>query len=97
MKAIMKPLITAILLPALLVPAIAPAEAQGSCLGRRETQQLVASGTIVPLDSALSDAGIESDQEVLSVQVCDQGGWVYVVAILGPDGYAQNLVLPATY
>lgn len=75
-----------------------PASAQqdSGCLDRREIAGYVASGALLPLDSVLESAGIDSSQEVLSVQVCNRDGWVYIVAVLGPDGYAANLVLPAT-
>jgi hypothetical protein len=97
MKNILKPFIALLLAPVLLAPVIAPATAQGECLSGRDTQRMIASGEIMPLESALAQAGVGSDQQILSAQVCDQGRWVYVVAVLGPGGYAQNLVLPASY
>jgi hypothetical protein len=72
-----------------------PASAQG-CLGNREIQEAVSSGQIKSLDQVLREAGIDSSQSVLSVQVCDQGGGlVYIIGVLSPSGEAQNLVLNA--
>jgi len=80
----------------LLAGAIAPASAQGQCLGNRDIQKGVASGDFAPLSSALASAGVSGSEEVLSVKVCQQNGsWVYVVSVLDRDGYARNLVLPA--
>lgn len=72
-----------------------PASAQ-SCLGNREIQEAVSSGQIKSLEQVLREAGIDSSQSVLSVQVCDQGGrLVYIIGVLSPSGEAQNLVLNA--
>lgn len=75
--------------------AITPAAAQ-SCLGKRDVQEAIATGQILSLAEILGRAGIDSSQEVLSVQVCDQGGQlVYIVAVLDDSGGAENLVLNA--
>lgn len=67
------------------------------CLDNRAIQDAIASGQIAPVDVVLAQNGVASDEQVLSVKVCDQGdGLVYVVAVLGPDGDARNLVLPAS-
>lgn len=76
--------------------AVTPSTAQDSCLGKREIQSAISAGEILPLADILSMAGIDSSQEVLSVQVCDQGGqFYYMVAVLDTYGEAQNLVLNA--
>ena len=77
--------------------AATPVFAQ-ECLGNREIQNGIAKGEFAPLSEALAEAGISASEEVLSVKVCQQAGdWVYVVSVLGQDGYARNLVLPAGY
>jgi uncharacterized membrane protein YkoI len=71
--------------------------AHAACLDNRQIQQAVASGEIMSLAQVLSSAGIGSNAEVLSVQVCDEGGrLVYVIGVLTPEGEARNLVLSAT-
>ena len=71
------------------------ASAQG-CLSKREIQEAVSSGQIMSLNAVLASAGIDRNAEILSVQVCDQGGGlVYVIGVLSPDGAAQNLVVSA--
>lgn len=71
------------------------AQAQ-SCLDKYQIQEAVASGQIMSLDTVLASAGVPADAEILSVQVCDEGGQlVYVIGVLNADGTAQNLVLGA--
>lgn len=81
-----------------LAMAFAPtnaAQAQG-CLDNRAIQDQVSSGQIMSLADVLASAGVDGSAEVLSVQVCDQGGrLVYIIGVLSPDGEAQNLVLSA--
>lgn len=81
----------------LTVAATSPSMAQGgSCLGKRDIQNAVSSGDILPLASILSYAGVEQSQEVLSVKVCDRGGQpYYVVAVVDAYGEVQNLTLNA--
>jgi hypothetical protein len=72
-----------------------PASAQ-ACLDKREIQEAVSSGQIMSLNAVLASAGVDRNAEILSVQVCDQGGrLVYVIGVLSPDGAAQNLVVSA--
>lgn len=72
-----------------------PANAQ-ACLDNRQIQEAVSSGEIMSLADVLASAGIDGSAEVLSVQVCDEGGGlVYIIGVLTPDGEAQNLVLSA--
>jgi uncharacterized membrane protein YkoI len=67
-----------------------------ACLDNRQIQEAVASGEIMSLDAVLSMAGVDRGAEILSVEVCDQGGGlVYVIGVLSQDGQAQNLVLSA--
>ena len=77
--------------------AIGPATAQDeSCLSKRDIQSVVASGQILALPDALAYAGIDSSQEVLSVNVCDYGGELYyVLAVIDAYGEAQNVTLNA--
>jgi hypothetical protein len=78
--------------------ALAPAGAATaqSCLSNREIQGMVSSGQIMSLAAVLASAGIDGSAEILSVQVCDEGGGlVYVIGVLTPEGEAQNLVLSA--
>lgn len=67
-----------------------------ACLDKQQIQEAVASGEILSLDAVLASAGVDPSAEILSVQVCDQGGgMVYVIGVLSPDGQAQNLTLNA--
>jgi hypothetical protein len=67
-----------------------------ACLDNRQIQEAVASGQIMSLADVLASAGIDGSSEILSVQVCDQGGQlVYIIGLLTPSGEAQNLVLSA--
>lgn len=71
------------------------AQAQG-CLDKQQIQEAVSSGQIKSLDAVLASAGVGASAEILSVQVCDQGGsLVYVIGVLTSDGQAQNLTLSA--
>lgn len=73
-----------------------PAMAAGQCLSNQEIQAALSSGQIGPVAAALAQAGVGRDAKVLSVRVCREGGrMVYVVAVLGSDGDARNLTLPA--
>jgi hypothetical protein len=74
-----------------------PAMAAGHCLSNKEIQAALSSGQISPVAAALAQAGVGRDAKVLSVRVCEEGGrMVYVVAVLGTDGDARNLTLPAS-
>jgi hypothetical protein len=67
-----------------------------SCLDNRQIQEAVSSGQIMSLADVLASAGIDGSAEILSVQVCDEGGGlVYIIGVLTPEGEAQNLVLSA--
>jgi hypothetical protein len=80
---------------ALALAGTGAANAQ-ACLDNRQIQESIASGQIMSLADVLASAGIDSNTEVLSVQVCDEGGrLVYVIGVLSPSGEAQNLVLSA--
>lgn len=73
----------------------APVQAQG-CLDRRQIQEAVSTGQIMSLPEVSDSAGIDRSAEILSVQVCDEGGrLVYIIGVLTPEGEAQNLVLDA--
>ena len=80
---------------ALALVSTAPASAQ-ACLDKRQIQEAVSSGQIMSLDAVLASAGVGGNVDVLSVQVCEQGGrLVYIIGVLSPNGDAQNLVLNA--
>ena len=80
---------------ALGLAATGSAAAQ-SCLDNRQIQEAVSSGQIMSLAAVLASAGIDGSAEILSVQVCDEGGGlVYIIGVLTPEGEAQNLVLSA--
>ena len=67
-----------------------------ACLDNRQIQEAVSSGQIMSLADVLASAGVDGSAEVLSVQVCDEGGrLVYIIGVLTPEGEAQNLVLSA--
>ncbi len=94
----MKTLSRTILVPLALLAGLfgtGAAQAQ-SCLDNRQIQEAVSSGEIMSLADVLASAGIDGSAEILSVQVCDDGGQlVYVIGVLTPSGEAQNLVLSA--
>ncbi len=77
--------------------AVAPVQAQGEdCLSNQQVQRAIADGEIAPLAQVLSGAGVGGDAQILSVRVCRENGrYAYLVAVLGRDGAAQNLRLPA--
>jgi len=80
---------------ALALVSTAPASAQ-ACLDKRQIQEAVSSGQIMSLDAVLASAGVGGNVDVLSVQVCEQGGrLVYIIGVLSPNGDAPNLVLNA--
>lgn len=80
---------------ALGLAVASPAQAQ-SCLDNRQIQAAVSSGQIMSLADVLASAGVDGSAEILSVQVCDEGGGlVYIIGVLTPDGDAQNLVVSA--
>ncbi len=89
---------TIVLLAGALVGGLATigaAQAQ-ACLDKHQIQEAVSSGQIMSLDAVLASAGVPADAEILSVQVCDEGGTlVYIIGVLSSDGTAQNLVLSA--
>lgn len=96
MKSTLITLLSALLLTAGAAPA-EPALAQGSnCLSNTDIQDAIAGGEIAPLARVLASAGVGPDAEILSVRVCGEAGdYNYVVAVMGRDGNARNLTLPA--
>jgi hypothetical protein len=74
---------------------VVPTEAAGACLGKRDIQQAVSDGRILPLASVLAAGGI-SPSDVVSFQVCEQGGgYVYILQVYG-SGDAETVVLNAS-
>ena len=96
MKTLTSKLLASIAL-ALVVGLVGTGSASAqSCLDNRQIQEAVSSGEIMSLADVLASAGVDSSADVLSVQVCDEGGaLVYIIGVLSPDGEAQNLVLSA--
>lgn len=94
----MKTLTQKILASSMLCLVLATATvgaAQAACLSPLEAQKAAESGQIRSFDQVLAQAGIDGSVEILSRQVCDEGGrLVYIVGIF-KDGQAQNLVLDA--
>ncbi|WP_375449536.1 hypothetical protein [uncultured Devosia sp.] len=84
--------------PLVLALALAVAgssAAQAACLSSLDAQKAAESGEIKSLAAVLASAGIDGSVEILSRQVCDEGGrLVYVIGVI-KDGEAQNLVLDA--
>ena len=78
--------------------AVARAFAQErECLSDRQIYAGVEQGQIASLEDVLRANGIDRSSEVLSVQVCDDGGgYAYYVGVLNSYGEAQTLVLPAS-
>ena len=73
--------------------SVSPAWAQ-ACLGKREIQQAVADGQILPLAQILAAGGINSSS-VVSFQVCDRGGTLVYVLQVYDGGEAKTTVLNA--
>ena len=81
---------------ALLALAFGAHGASAACLDNRQIQEAVASGEIMSLAGVLRSAGVDSDSDILSVQVCDQGGrLVYVIGVLSSSGEARTLEVDA--
>lgn len=79
-----------------LVAGGGTAATAAGCLDRYQIQDAVSSGQIKSLDTVLAEAGIDPNAEILSVQVCDEGGGlIYVIGVLNPDGTARNVTLSA--
>jgi hypothetical protein len=79
---------------ALAIVGATPGFSQG-CVGRGESRQLIAEGRVMPLPSALRQAGIGRNQ-VVDVQLCRAGGgYVYRVRVLQPGGAVRNMNIPA--
>ena len=97
MKSILSRLASLVLALSLLSPLAAmPAVAQGGCWDNSAIQAALAEGRIQSVAAVLSREGIDPSTEVLSVQVCDQGGGpVYVLAVLESTGQARNLTVSA--
>ena len=86
----------AILLLAALFACALSGAAAAACLDNRQIQEAVASGEIMSLAAVLASAGVDSDSDILSVEVCEQGGrLVYVIGVLTPSGEAETLELGA--
>jgi uncharacterized membrane protein YkoI len=80
----------------LLVGAAGTGAATAACLDNRQIQEAVASGEIMSLAAVLASAGVEADSDILSVEVCDEGGrLVYIIGVLTPSGEARTLQLSA--
>jgi len=80
-------------LGAVLPAAVSPSLAQ-ACLGKREIQQAVADGRILPLAQILAAGGIDASS-VVSFQVCDRGGGLDYVLQVYEGGEAKTIVLNA--
>ncbi|GGF29235.1 hypothetical protein GCM10011321_20760 [Youhaiella tibetensis] len=77
------------MLPTSATPSLAQA-----CLGKREIQQAVADGQILPLAQILAAGGIDASS-VVSFQVCDRGGGLAYVLQVYEGGEAKTIVLNA--
>jgi len=75
-----------------------PADAQNTCLGNAQIQQMVSAGQILPLNEILAHAGLGRGTKVLPpVKVCSEGGALYYqLKVLDGNGAARNLNLNAT-
>lgn len=80
-------------LGAMLPVSFSPSLAQ-ACLGKREIQQAVSDGQILPLAQILSSGGIDASS-VVSFQVCDRGGGLDYVLQVYEGGEAKTIVLNA--
>lgn len=73
----------------------AAAQAGGNCLSGREIQQGIDSGEIVPLDQAMSAAGVD-DRPIGRANVCERDGNLeYHVNIMDDYGESDTKVLNA--
>lgn len=78
---------------AMLAASVSPSLAQ-ACLGKREIQQAVSDGQILPLAQILAAGGIDASS-VVSFQVCDRGGGLAYVLQVYEGGEAKTIVLDA--
>ncbi|HEY4203285.1 MAG TPA: hypothetical protein VGM83_22245 [Devosiaceae bacterium] len=74
--------------------AATPAMA-ADCLGKRDIQQAVSSGKILPLARILSAGGIKSS-DVISFQVCPKDGQLYYELQVYSAGDAETVTLNAS-
>ena len=94
MNRFLSTLVTGLLaLGAVLPMAASPALAQ-ACLGKREIQQAVSDGRILPLAQILSAGGIDASS-VVSFQVCERGGGLAYTLQVYEGGEARTIVLNA--
>jgi len=80
---------------AFAVLAAMPAVAHAACVSQQEARQFVKSGQAIPLSQALQRAGISG--KVVRVALCKTRGNppFYRLAVLGPGGYLNKVVIPA--
>jgi hypothetical protein len=68
-----------------------------ACLSDRQIYAAVEQGQLLPLEDALRQNGIDRNTQVLSVEVCDEGGgYDYYVQVINASGEARTLILPAS-
>lgn len=84
-------------LAALLLGLLALPAAQARSRGDHEwAREAVQSGEILPLDNVLERLAKEHPGQVLGVELeRDDGGWVYEVKMLQPDGQLVKLIVDA--
>ena len=69
--------------------------AQGGCVARGESRELLEQGIVIPFPAALRQAGLKRNQ-VVDVQLCRAGGgYVYRVRVLQPGGAVRPMNIPA--
>jgi hypothetical protein len=96
-NALLSGLMAAVLAATMALPlGVGPAIAQDGCWDNAAIQSALAAGQIRPVADVLAREGIAPTTQVLNVKVCDQdGGPVYVLAVLEASGEARNLTVRA--
>lgn len=77
-----------------MIPTSASPSLAQACLGKREIQQAVADGQILPLAQILAAGGIDASS-VVSFQVCERGGGLVYMLQVYEGGEAKTIVLNA--
>ena len=80
---------------ALAIVAALPAVASAKCVSQQEARRFVASGQAISLSQALQNHHVSG--KIVRVALCKNpgSGPFYRLAVLGPGGRLNNVVIPA--
>ena len=72
-----------------------PAVANAACVSQQEARQFVKSGQAISLSEAIRRSGVSG--KVVRAALCKSRGSPpeYRLAVLGPDGHLNKIVIPA--